>query len=137
MAAINKIARWILLFASLIILVPSPESNPNKQLEWGDVPVFILAGMLALDMLYLILKLPRKRLHVLVEFGLYFIFIGLTAFRLITSNAISYLMSNELDAVGGRPLLLILFIIIFGTLIASTIVVLIDAKNALGKSALA
>lgn len=132
--AIKKTSRWILFFTSLVILLPSPQSDPKKQIEFGSILVLILAGMLALDMLYLILKFPRKRPYILIEFGLYTVFIGLFIFRLITSKAISSLMSPELNAVGGRPLLLIIFFTICIVLIASVMIVMIDAKNAWSRS---
>jgi len=127
---IRKIARWILLFASLAFVVPFP-SDAKEQMAFGSVLVSILMVVLALDMLLLILRVPRKRLQVLLEFGLYPTFIILSLFQLFSRKALACLMSNELNALGERVSFLTLFVGINGVLIASALVVLIDAKNAM------
>lgn len=135
MVAIRRIARWILLLASLAFVIPFP-SDAKESVESGSILIAILMVLLALDMLLLILRVPRKRVQVLLEFGLYPAFIELLLFRLITSNAVSSLMSHEVSTLGACAPLLLLFAAIYGLLVASAFIVLLDAKNSYqGKNA--
>ncbi|MGI6087530.1 MAG: hypothetical protein ACOYCD_06230 [Kiritimatiellia bacterium] len=128
MAVIRRIARWILLLASISCIIPFP-SDVAEPVELGSILISILMALLALDMLLLILRVPRRRFQLLFEFVLYPAFIALLLFRLITSNAVSSLMSHELGTLGVRATLLLLFVAIYASLIAAAFIVLLDAKN--------
>ena len=128
MTVIKRIARWILLLASISCIIPFP-SDVAEPVELGSILISILMALLALDMLLLILRVPRRRFQLLFEFVLYPAFIALLLFRLITSNAVSSLMSHELGTLGARATLLLLFVAIYASLIAAAFIVLLDAKN--------
>ena len=128
MTVIKRIARWILLLASISCIIPFP-SDVAEPVELGSILISILMALLALDMLLLILRVPRRRFQLLFEFVLYPAFIALLLFRLITSNAVSSLMSHELGTLGVRATLLLLFVAIYASLIAAAFIVLLDAKN--------
>ena len=125
MAVIRRIARWILLLASISCIIPFP-SDVAEPVELGSILISILMALLALDMLLLILRVPRRRFQLLFEFVLYPAFIALLLFRLITSNAVSSLMSHEL---GTREARLLHFRHIYASLIAAAFIVLLDART--------
>lgn len=128
MTVIRRIARWILFLVSISCIIPFP-SDVAEPVELRSILISILMALLALDMLLLILRVPRRRFQLLFEFVLYPAFIALLLFRLITSNAVSSLMSHELGTLGARATLLLLFGAIYASLIAAAFIVLLDAKN--------
>ncbi len=128
MTVIRRIARWILFLASISFIIPLP-SDVAEPVELRRILISILMALLALDMLLLILRVPRRRFQLLFEFVLYPAFITLFLFRLITGNVVALFMSHELGTLGVRATLLLLFVVIYASLIAAAFIVLLDAKN--------
>lgn len=128
MHVIKIIARWVLLLAAISFAFPY-RSEATEEIGWQSILLSIFMGLLALNMLLLVLRVRRRRVQLLFEFVLYPVFIGMLLLRLIGSNVFTSLTSAQLTLLGS-PSLLGFFVVIYGVLIASSFIVLLDAKQA-------
>lgn len=130
MRATSLLSKLILLLAALVLAVPFA-SDRNAQASEQGILVTVLMVLLAVTMAMSLLGLVRKHLPLAFEIVLCSSFIVVLVVRLLSIPVAQSLTNRELISLAGPYRMILTLLLLCSLLIASAVVVIVDAGRQL------